>query len=179
MACLVGQKNAPLATGFMPVVGDDARVLILGSMPGVRSLQATEYYAHPRNSFWPIMQTLFDIDGELPYAQRLEPLMRRGIALWDVLRLCEREGSLDSAIKRETMVANDFETFLSMHTTIRAIFFNGVKAEQEFQRLVMPTLSYIEGIHYQRLPSTSPAMAALSREQKLQQWSVIAEVLAS
>jgi hypoxanthine-DNA glycosylase len=92
-------------------VGSHARALILGSMPGAASLRAAQYYAHPRNQFWPIMGELVGADPALPYEQRLDRLTSAGIALWDVFARCEREGSLDAHIRDDTAVANDFAEF--------------------------------------------------------------------
>lgn len=91
-------------TSFPPVVDAGTRVLILGSMPGARSLAEHEYYAHPRNLFWPLMDDLFGIERTWPYERRLAALLARGLGLWDVLRHCEREGSLDASIVTETEV---------------------------------------------------------------------------
>jgi hypoxanthine-DNA glycosylase len=155
--------------GFAPVVGQHARVLILGSMPGAASLLAAQYYAHPRNQFWPIMSELVGADPALPYAQRLDRLTAAGIALWDVLARCEREGSLDARIRDDTAIANDFAGFFASQPTIRTVLLNGGKAEQSFRRIVLPTLADRE-LTCVRLPSTSPAHASLRAEQKRLAW---------
>jgi hypoxanthine-DNA glycosylase len=155
--------------GFPPVARRDARVLVLGSMPGAASLRAAQYYAHPQNRFWPIMGELVGAFPALSYRQRLLRLTGAGIALWDVLAACEREGSLDSAIRDDTAEANDFAGFFSAHPRIRAVLFNGGKAEAAFRRFVLPSLPALE-LDYRRLPSTSPANASQSAAQKLGAW---------
>lgn len=153
-----------------PVVNTDARVLILGSMPGAASLAQQQYYAHPRNAFWPIMASLYGFAADLPYAIRLQQLTAQGVALWDVLAHCERQGSLDSAIRNEQ--ANDFDSFFTSHPHIHLIAFNGGKALQSFQKHVEPHL--VRPIpHLLALPSTSPAYAAMPFSQKLQLWQQI------
>ncbi|MCA9081662.1 MAG: DNA-deoxyinosine glycosylase, partial [Planctomycetaceae bacterium] len=135
-------------------------------------------YAHPRNAFWPIIEALFDIPRLAPYARRLTLLQRRRIALWDVLQSCHRPGSLDSSITEETIVPNDFEQFFQRHRQIQQVFFNGHKAEQSFNRHVAPRLSAPwNALPQQRLPSTSPAHASLSLEEKLTQWHAVLEAL--
>ena len=167
--------NLP-AVGFPPVVAPGARVLILGSMPGEASLRAGEYYAHPRNAFWPIMGTLVGAGPELAYSVRLRTLTAARVALWDVLRSCARSGSLDSAIRDEQ--ANDFAAFLDAHPGIASVFFNGAKAEQAFLRHVLPGLGEAAPSLY-RLPSTSPANAGTRFAQKLERWRVIEATLRS
>ncbi|MEH6650794.1 MAG: DNA-deoxyinosine glycosylase [Motiliproteus sp.] len=162
------------ASSFDPVITDGAQVLILGSMPGLRSLEAQQYYAHPRNAFWPIMAELFGFDSALPYDERLRLLQIQRVALWDVLADCYRPGSLDSAIVESSIQANDFPTLLQRYPTLKAICFNGAKAEQSFRKHVRPLLGdSAEEITFQRLPSTSPAHASLSYDQKLCQWQVV------
>jgi hypoxanthine-DNA glycosylase len=164
--------------GFPPVADINASILILGSMPSTRSLQAQEYYAHPRNSFWFIISTLLGNDSQPDYNHRKTLLINNRIALWDVLNTCQREGSLDSAIMNESTVVNDFNQFFRDHPLIKAVYFNGSRAQQEYNRQVLPELdSDLADIEYQRLPSTSPAMASLTREQKLQEWAVILQHL--
>jgi len=167
-------------TGFPYVATSDARVLILGSMPGVASLQAIEYYAHPRNAFWPIMGELLSFDARLPYAERLEYLKRNKVALWDVAHRCIRPGSLDSNIDRDSIEANDFGAFFREHWDIRAIFFNGTTAESLFRKLVLPTMpEKIRNMPMQRLPSTSPAHAAYDFTAKLAAWEGVRRALAT
>lgn len=160
---------APLQS-LAPVANADARVLILGSMPGAVSLAQQQYYAHPRNSFWPIMASLYGFTADLPYASRLQQLVANGVALWDVLAHCERQGSLDSAIRNER--ANDFDRFFAGHPHISVVALNGGKAAQSFQKHVIPHLtSPIPRVL--ALPSTSPAYAAMPFSQKLQLWQQI------
>jgi hypoxanthine-DNA glycosylase len=161
-----------LVFSFAPIVSDQARILILGSMPGTASLAAGQYYAHPRNSFWPIMGELFGTDAALPYVERCAMLAQQGVAVWDVLQSCSRPGSLDAAIDKSTMLANDFNGFLTSYPQINSIYFNGNTAEQSFRKQVLPSLKDKE-LHLQGLPSTSPAHAALSFTQKCEQWRVI------
>ena len=161
-------------TSFAPIAAADAKVLILGSMPGVESLVRQQYYAHPRNAFWFIIERLTQQTRPLDYTQRAALLPRYGIALWDVLRACKRRGSLDSAIEHSTVVANDFAGFLREHPDITDVFFNGATAEQAWKRYVLKQIGpRYDYLNYQRLPSTSPAMASLKPEQKLELWSVI------
>jgi hypoxanthine-DNA glycosylase len=163
-----------LSSGFPPVANRDARVLILGSLPGVRSIQAQQYYAQPQNAFWRIMGELIGASPELSYAQRLGQLKRNGIALWDVAAAAERPGSLDAAIVHASVRANDFCAFLTAHAQIRRIVFNGAKAAELYQRLVLPELpAPLAAIATQRVPSTSPAHAAMRYADKLAAWSAV------
>ncbi len=164
------------ARSFPPLARADARVLILGSMPGVKSLRARQYYAHERNQFWDIMGALFGASRALPYAQRVQRLLERGLAVWDVLQRCDRAGSRDSAIVRDSEVANDFRGFFRRHPAIDTVFFNGAKAEAVFARCVRSRLNGRE-LRCKRLPSTSPAHAGLSRAAKLAAWRSIAASL--
>jgi double-stranded uracil-DNA glycosylase len=146
------------------------RALILGSMPGVASLKAHEYYAHPRNSFWPMIESVLHIPASLSYEQRIAQLLCTPFALWDVMRSCVREKSLDSAIQEPSIIPNDFNAFFEKHPAIQHILFNGLKAEATFRRYVMPTLTHIPFSYY-RLPSTSPANASISMEKKQKAWA--------
>ncbi len=154
---------------FAPVETSGARILILGSMPGERSLRAGQYYAHPRNAFWWILGELLGASPELPYAERTRRLSRAGVALWDVLQTCVRPGSLDSAIVAGSESPNDFAGFFARQPDVTAVYFNGAKAEQAWRRHVRPTLA-LEHVHFERLPSTSPAHASLTRAEKLERW---------
>jgi hypoxanthine-DNA glycosylase len=162
------------STGFPPIAAPQAHTLILGSMPGVKSLKQQQYYAHPRNAFWPIMAKLLKLDSQADYSSRCTQITNKGIAVWDVLQQCQRQGSLDQDIKKESMVHNDFALFLTEHEQITRIFFNGGTAEQLFQRYVFKTLpASKQDLSMIRLPSTSPAHASMTFEQKLEQWKVI------
>jgi hypoxanthine-DNA glycosylase len=153
--------------GFPPVARADARILILGSLPGQLSIEEQQYYAHPRNAFWPIMNALFGIGGS--YEQRLAGLLDKQIALWDVLASAVRPGSLDGRIQLECARANDFQTFLAAHGAIQLIAYNGKKAEQLFERFVAGSLACTD-IRHVGLPSTSPAYAAMPFSGKLDFW---------
>ncbi len=155
------------STGFAPIVGADPTVLILGSLPGVRSIEAGEYYAHARNAFWPIMRKLYGVEGG--YAERCAQLTRHGVAVWDVLRSSVRPGSLDADIQQETAQPNDFAEFFSTHSSVARIGFNGRKAEDLYRRLVLPKLN-APSHELVSLPSTSPAHAAMSFDKKLEVW---------
>ncbi|MDB5972943.1 MAG: mismatch-specific uracil/thymine DNA-glycosylase [Hydrocarboniphaga sp.] len=164
----------PYVHSFAPIAGDDARVLILGSMPGRISLEHRQYYAHPRNAFWPLMNELFGAGPDLVYTERLSRLKRQRVALWDVLKLCTREGSLDSAIVESSIECNDFAALFARCPQITRVYFNGAKAETTYQRYVAPVLQ-TPYIRFHRLPSTSPAHASLSHQAKLSAWKVITD----
>jgi TDG/mug DNA glycosylase family protein len=159
---------------FPPIENPRARVLILGSMPGGASLAAGRYYAHPQNLFWPIMLDLLGAKPGLAYAGRIRLLKANGIALWDVLESCVREGSLDSAIEEETIAVNDFASFYRRHPGIERVFFNGAKAEASYRRYVRASVEEVgRPREYFRLPSTSPAHAALTFERKREAWRAV------
>ena len=161
---------------FPPVCAPDARVLVLGSMPGARSLAVGQYYAHRHNAFWPIMAELFGFAPDADYEARTQALRDNGVALWDVLKTCYREGSMDADIR--AAVPNDFESFLSRHEGIDAVYFNGAKAEQVWRRHVAPKLpERLLPRDQARLPSTSPAYASIDFAQKLEAWRVVTERL--
>ncbi len=164
--------------GFPPIAASDARVLVLGSMPSVASLAQQQYYGHERNAFWPIMGRLFGAGPELPYDQRQQVLRDRGVAVWDVLRECHRAGSLDTSIVSDSEAANDFATFFREHPQIETVFFNGSKAEATFRRHVLPMVAELgREFRYERLPSTSPAHAGRTFQQKLAAWRAVARTL--
>lgn len=169
----------PEARSFPPVATRAARVLVLGSMPGVASLEAQQYYAHPRNAFWWLMDDLFGVDRTLPYPARTRVLAARGVALWDVLAACRREGSLDSAIERDSIVPNDLAGFLADHPRVRALCFNGRKAREVFDRHVAVGLGedVTARVALHDLPSTSPAHARMGRKAKRDAWSVVRDLV--
>ncbi|MDR5738841.1 MULTISPECIES: DNA-deoxyinosine glycosylase [unclassified Caballeronia] len=150
-------------TGFPPIGGHATHTLILGSFPGVASLAATQYYAHPRNQFWRLVGAVIDEPlHELAYEERLVRLMKHGIGLWDVLAACDREGSLDSAIRNAS--PNDFAAFRERFPMLRKVCFNG-KTSGKFAPVIAAA-----GYATLVLPSSSPANAILSFDQKLRIW---------
>ena len=200
----------PVLNAFAPIGATAARLMILGSMPGAASLAETEYYAHPRNAFWPVLQALFS--GSInTYSEKKQLLIANHIVVWDVLTQCIRPGSLDANIRADGIVCNNFAELLDIQTTISCIAFNGKAAEQLFRKHVIPTLdvNFTHGavgrkrehrqleiettdgtaaksassatastssgttartIQLVPLPSTSPAMASLSKDAKIQAW---------
>jgi TDG/mug DNA glycosylase family protein len=140
-------------------------------MPGKASLQATRYYAHPRNAFWPIMGELLGFDPKADYTERTRALQEAGIGLWDVMRSCVRSSSLDSDIQETSIIANDFPGWFQRHPHTRAILCNGGKAFQSYQRHVLPLLEEpFRQLPLYQLPSTSPAYASLTLQQKQLEW---------
>ncbi|MCT6698266.1 DNA-deoxyinosine glycosylase [Rheinheimera sp. 4Y26] len=160
----------PLLSGLAPVARPDAKILILGSMPGQASLDAQQYYGHPRNQFWPLMQQLFVVDASLPYPQRLLALQNAGVALWDVIGLCQRQGSLDSAIRPDSVQFNDIAGLLTQLPKLKAVWLNGGTAAKSWQKLQKSGVTIPAGIKICSLPSSSPAHAARSFSDKLLQW---------
>jgi hypoxanthine-DNA glycosylase len=161
---------------FPPIVDHGAHTLVLGSLPGQRSLQLQQYYAHPQNAFWKLIEQMFGATSPLPYTRRVKILTDHGIALWDVLAAAERPGSLDSSIVHASARANDFAAFFRSHPQIRRIFFNGRKAEEMYRRFVLPALpGEFAGLRQECLPSTSPAHAGMSFAEKLERWKTIKE----
>ena len=149
--------------GFPPVVAADTHTLILGSFPGEASLAATQYYAHPRNQFWRLLGTVLDEPlPELAYEERLRRLLSHGIGVWDVLAACEREGSLDAAIRNAS--PNDFVSLRAHAPLLKKVCFNG-KTAGRFAPVIGEA-----GYATLVLPSSSPANAMLSFDQKLRLW---------
>ena len=160
------------STGFPPIVSKDARVLILGSLPGQASLAAHEYYAHPQNAFWSIMRELTGADGD--YTTRCESLGKAGIAVWDVLASSVRPGSMDADIRLDSAVPNDFAVLFSSLPNLRLVCHNGKKSQDMFRKFVRLPDTYAE-LRFKSLPSTSPAYAAMSFTDKLRIWRGIIE----
>lgn len=160
---------------FPPQVGAGCVLLVLGTVPSVRSLQLRQSYGHGQNLFWPFMGEMFGAGPELPYAERIARLQRRGIGIWDVLEVCERRGSLDSAIVPGSEVANDIPRLLDLQPTISAIALNGGKAQQAFRRHIAPRLAadMRARITVLDLPSTSPANASMPRALKRERWQAL------
>ena len=163
-----------LITGFPPIAGQNARVLILGSMPSATSLNKQQYYGHPRNAFWLIMQEILTLDKGIDYQQRKQMLKQKGVAVWDVLKSCSREGSMDSDIEWAIVQINDFISFFLAYPLIVNVFFNGGMAEKIYNKYVLPEMvGQFAYLQYQRLPSTSPAYASMRQADKIVAWQDI------
>ena len=152
---------------FSAVADEQTTRMIIGSMPGVASLNAGQYYAHPRNAFWKIIAELFEAPYPFDsYEDKLSLLLKNHIGLWDVFASCDRDGSLDSDIKNA--VVNDFESFLKLHPNVKTFYFNGNTAYKNFIKSFK-----ISNLSLYPLPSTSPANAGLTFENKIKAWEVI------
>ncbi len=167
------KRNAEkqLKTSFPPVARADAEILVLGSMPGEKSLEMQQYYAHPANLFWKFMAEARGLPQNATYQERLAAMTEARVALWDVLRQCEREGSLDSDIRTHSERPNDIAALLQKFRLIRRICFNGQKAAAAFRRHVLPHLPAVRIFEMLVLPSTSPANASQRREEKFRIWA--------
>lgn len=169
-------KRPPPARAFPPSARADARVLILGSMPGEASLRARRYYAHPRNQFWEVMGACVGAGRDMPYRVRLAALRDRGIALWDVARQCRRRGSLDARIEPASVEPADIAGLLRRCPRIFVVLFNGRAAAALFRRHVRPGLAdRAVRMRFETLPSTSPAHAARGFDAKLAVWRAALE----
>jgi hypoxanthine-DNA glycosylase len=163
---------APRLSGLAPVLGPSPRLLVLGSFPGVASLAAQQYYAHPRNQFWPILSALWGLEGEaalpaLPYPQRVQAAQDHSLAIWDVYSGCVRPGSLDSAIREGEL--NDLAGLVARAPTLRGIAHNGGESARHMK------LTQALGLPVFKLPSTSPANASWSFARKLAAWRAVLE----
>lgn len=169
---IAGESRQIHLRSFPPIFRADARVLILGSMPGAESLRRGEYYAHPRNAFWPIMGALFSAGPDQPYRVRINRLRAAGVAIWDVIACCRRRGSLDAGIAPESIRPNGIPALIRRAPRLQWVFFNGQAAEYWFRRCFGSLLSQAPfcRLRWRRLPSTSPAHAALSFQEKLDRW---------
>ena len=162
-----------IVQSFEPVIGNNPQVLILGSMPGIASLKAQQYYAHPRNAFWSIMSELFGIQRTENYESRIEQIKTCPLVLWDVLRSCRREGSLDADILQNDMQPNAIPQLLMAYPCINLIGFNGAAAEKIFRQRVAALIPDIQRLKLIRFPSTSPAHASQTLAQKTEAWGEI------
>jgi TDG/mug DNA glycosylase family protein len=168
---VIGRASGDLSVGFPPICDPAARILVLGSLPGRKSLEMGQYYAQPQNAFWRIMGSLFGAGPALAYADRIERLVASRIAVWDVLAAGQRSGSLDSAIVASSIVINEFGAFFERHADVGLICFNGAKAGELYRRHVRPAVApRFAAIEQRLLPSTSPANASLSFATKLARW---------
>ncbi len=165
--------------GFPAIENQHARVLVLGSMPSVVSLEKQQYYGHGRNAFWPIMTRLLGIPEGCDYQQKKQILIQHKIAVWDVLQSCRRQGSLDADIESDSIIINDFEAFFRTHSSIKNICFNGRMAEKTYKKYVPGKIvGQLPALQYHCFPSTSPAYASLSLAEKTQCWRAILGMIA-
>jgi hypoxanthine-DNA glycosylase len=152
--------------GLAPVLADETRLVVLGSFPSAASLTAQQYYAHPRNHFWPILSALWGIElAALPYARRIDEVRARGLGIWDVYAACRREGSLDTAI--EDAAPNDLAGLKRRAPALQAVAHNGGESARSMR------VTRALGLPVYRLPSTSPANASWSFERKLAAWRAV------
>ncbi|MBU2180355.1 MAG: DNA-deoxyinosine glycosylase [Gammaproteobacteria bacterium] len=168
----------PQLQGLAPLYNGNARILILGSMPGQASLDQQQYYGHPRNQLWPLLQQLFGVDANLPYPLRCQQALAAGVAFWDVIGSCQRAGSLDSAIVGDSIRFNPLEQLCNQLPDLQHIWLNGGKAAQSFRQyqrqhadgLLATNTFKITTFKITTLPSTSPAHASLTFAEKLLLW---------
>jgi double-stranded uracil-DNA glycosylase len=166
------RSPTPVSTGFAPLARADAQLLILGTLPGQASLAAKQYYAQPRNAFWPILGDVLGFDESAPYATRVAALGDARIAVWDVCKEAVRKGSLDSALVASSIVPNDFAAFFADHREIRQVIFNGTKSCTLYRRHVMPHLQPAwAGLAQTGLPSTSSANTHLTHAERQLLWA--------
>ena len=163
----------PIVEGFNPIIDHNARILILGSMPSTESLRKNEYYANPRNQLWRVIFSIFDSVLETSYVAKTSFLKEKRIALWDVIKRCNREGSSDSKITE--VCVNDLTSLLLTYPKVKHLCFNGQKAFNTFQKEVI--LNTPSQITLTMLPSSSPANARISVEAKIRKWSIIKTLL--
>jgi len=156
-----------MITSFEPIIDENCKILILGTMPSVKSLEKRQYYGSKQNHFWKIIYGLFGKEVEEDYEKRKNFLLDHHIALWDVLKSCDRQGSSDSKITNPA--PNDFETLFNRYPGIKAVYFNGSKAEELFYKMVLGKIAQKEGLLFKRLPSTSPANM-MPFKDKFEQW---------
>lgn len=154
-----------------PIIDKNSRVLILGTMPGEQSLLKNEYYGNPGNHFWKLMYEIFNEPFSSDFDHRRRMILKKGVALWDVLDTCERSGSLDSNIKNQS--PNDFEVFFKKHTSIKTVVFASKMAEKYFDRYALRPPQ----IEFMTLPSPSGANAGWTYAKKLEKWAVLTDFL--
>jgi double-stranded uracil-DNA glycosylase len=161
-------------SGFAPILGQEATVLILGTLPSQQSLRIQQYYGHPQNAFWRIMGELIGAGPELPYEVRTGLLASKGFAVWDVLASGTRPGSMDAAIDAKSALPNDFESLTAIHPELSLVCFNGKAAAKLFRQLVPTTVQRsFRAARFVTMPSTSPAYAAMGFSDKLEKWATI------
>ena len=159
--------------GFPPAYRHDAKLLILGSLPGKRSIAQSQYYGHPRNIFWQILSSYIGIAADADYANRLQAALDNKIALWDVMASAQRPGSLDSSIDKSSVLVNPITELIATLPQLSTIILNGGAAMRYFKQAGFDELCRSLGVAVEHLPSTSPAHAALSFEMKSVQWQQV------
>lgn len=160
---------------FNPIVTNNSKILILGSYPSIKSFEKSQYYANPKNKFWDIIQDILNCNKDLNYDERVELIKNNNIALWDVVKRCQRDGSLDNNIIKETIVYNDIEQLLIDYQSIKSILCNGNAAFTLIKKSNL--LETFLDIKIYKLPSTSPAYAKLPYNEKLKEWSILKDIL--
>jgi hypoxanthine-DNA glycosylase len=156
--------NNELKTSFPPISADSTEILILGSLPGEKSLAMHEYYAHPQNKFWRIIAAITDGQTPVDYGDKMSLLINNKIGVWDVVREAKRIGSLDKNIVDE--VPNDIDNFISRHKNLKVIGFNGTKSMKLFDKY-FKRQAHFKYIH---LPSSSPANARIKFDEICEKW---------
>jgi len=164
---LIEDLGLGLKTSFEPIADADTTILILGSLPGDKSLELLEYYGHPRNRFWKIIATITQFDLPLTYTAKIELLLKTKIGTWDVAHKANRKGSLDSFIK--DVEPNNINEFIESHPNLKVIGFNGTKSQTLYDKY----FTRKHGIKYISLPSTSPANASINFENICNKWREI------
>lgn len=164
---IIKKSDKKICHSFLPNIDEKSEILILGSMPGVKSLDEQQYYAHPQNRFWKLMSMFCHTDNltELSYKNKLQILLKNKIALWDVIQSCSRDGSLDSNIKNE--ITNDIESLLKQFPNVKVICLNGNKAYFAFKKYFSEISKRYKCY---KLPSTSPANARYKTEDLYNEW---------
>ena len=165
-------SEPPELKGLAALYQSNAKILILGSMPGQVSLDSQQYYGHPRNQLWPLLEQLFGIDARLDYPQRCQQALAAGIAFWDVIGSCQRQGSLDSAIVGSSIRFNPLDDLCLQLPELQQIWLNGGKAAQSFRQYQRQLSGGWPHSHISihELPSTSPAHASVTFARKLLLW---------
>lgn len=155
---------------FPPLESSESRVLILGSMPSQKSLELQQYYGHPQNAFWRIMAAVTGVAHDAPYEQRARALLLKGVSVWDAIASCYRPGSMDADIDQESVTVNDFDGFLKRHPTLELVLFNGQASAKTFNKHLGKNYLSARGLRSQIMPSTSPAYASMSLDEKKAVW---------
>ena len=155
---------------FPPLESEHTKVLVLGSMPSQMSLKKRQYYGHPQNAFWRIMAAVTGVAHDAPYEQRARALLLEGVSVWDAIASCHRPGSMDADIDQESVTVNDFDGLLKRHPTLELVLFNGQASAKTFNKHLGKNYLSARGLRSQIMPSTSPAYASKSLDEKKAVW---------